>query len=142
MRPPGNTHAPPWNASFDDRRASNTSRPPSPSRTSTTVAAGAASAPDGLASLRSPATLCGGSTSLMGLRPPALELARESVDTIRASGSAPGRSSTERIDDELAVLVAGPQHLLVELADARLRHLGDEAPTFGHLPLRDPFAEE
>src|SRR6266404_58288 len=45
MRPPGNTHAPPWNASFDDRRASRTSSPPDRSRNSTTVAAGAASTP-------------------------------------------------------------------------------------------------
>src|SRR5690242_13299905 len=45
MRPPGNTHAPPWNASFDERRPSSTSRPFSPSRSNTTVAAGAATTP-------------------------------------------------------------------------------------------------
>src|SRR5438552_2720565 len=43
MRPPGKTHAPPWNASLDDRRANNTSSPATPSRNNTTVAAGAAS---------------------------------------------------------------------------------------------------
>src|SRR5437763_5635210 len=100
MRPPGNTHAPPWNASFDDRRASNTSRPSSPSRNNTTVAAGAASTPVGV--------------------PPAAR-----------------RCSIQLLDNQVALLVSRPQHLLVELAHRCLRHLVDEAPTFGDLPFRD-----
>src|SRR5262249_54702310 len=57
MRPPGNTHAPPWNASFDERRSSSTSNPVSPSRNSTTVAAGAASTPVGTSAPRSSRSL-------------------------------------------------------------------------------------
>src|SRR5665213_3476599 len=51
MRPPGNTHAPPWNASFDERRASSTSSPRAESRNNTTVAAGAATTPLGAPAL-------------------------------------------------------------------------------------------
>src|SRR5689334_11581866 len=108
MRPPGNTHAPPWNASFDERRASSVSRPSSPSRSTTTVAAGAA-------------TTSGGTS-------PAAAASR--------------RSSIQRFNGEVALLVTRPQHLLVELAHARLRHLVDERPAFGHLPLGDPLGEE
>src|SRR5438477_2416624 len=113
MRPPGNTHAPPWNASCDERRASSTSRPSRPSRMSTTVAAGAAAAPLGLASRRSPAMRS--CSSLMRLRPPALHRPGDGIDTVRAGGSAP---RSQRLDGELAALVARAQDLLVELADA------------------------
>src|SRR5690242_21878434 len=58
MRPPGNTHAPPWNASFDDRRVSSTSSPSRPSRTSTTVAAGAGSVTAGVSSPRAATSRC------------------------------------------------------------------------------------
>ena len=47
-------------------------------------------------------------------------------------GAAAGRLG-ELLDVELVVGVAGAQHLLVELADAGLGHLGDERP-----PLRQP----
>src|SRR5215475_13853335 len=106
MRPPGKTHAPPWNASFDDRRSSSTSNPASPSRSSTTVAAGAASTPLGASAPRS------------------------------------NRSLIQLFDNEVAFLMAGAQHLLVELADRRLRDLVDEAPPLRHLPARDTFFEE
>src|SRR5215471_11104207 len=106
MRPPGKTHAPPWNASFDERRSRSTSNPASPSRRSTTVAAGAASTPIGASAPRS------------------------------------NRSLIQLFDNEVAFLVARPQHLLVELADRRLRDLVDEAPPLGHLPARDAFFEE
>src|SRR3954452_19085914 len=43
---------------------------------------------------------------------------------------------------ELAVGVLRAQHLLVELADARLGHLGDERPPFGELPLRHVRRQE
>jgi hypothetical protein len=36
----------------------------------------------------------------------------------------------------------GPQQLLVELADASLRNLGQEGPAFGHLPLRYGSGDE
>src|SRR5206468_1879496 len=91
MRPPGNTQAPPWNASFDDRLSSSVSRPCSPSRSTTSVAAGLASAPLG------------------------------------APSDARARSA-QFFNGQVTLLVPGPQHLLVELAHARLRDLVDERP--------------
>src|SRR5436190_4603827 len=52
------------------------------------------------------------------------------------------RASRELLDDQLPVGEACPEHLLVELADARLRHLFDERPTLGELPARDARIEE
>src|SRR5215471_4173092 len=106
MRPPGNTHAPPWNASFEDRRPSRTSRPCLPSRSRTTVAAGAATTPFA-------------ASSHLPLR----------------------RCSIQLFNAELTLFVLRPQDLLVELADRRLRYLGDEAPALGYLPLRDVLSE-
>src|SRR5215471_15660588 len=106
MRPPGNTHAPPWNASFEDRRPSRTSRPCLPSRSRTTVAAGAATTPFA-------------ASSHLPLR----------------------RCSIQLFNAELTLFVLRPQDLLVELADRRLRDLGDEAPSLRHLPLRDVLPE-
>src|SRR5207237_7782531 len=63
----------------------------------------------------------------------------ESVGAGRAGGSAP---RSQRLDGELAALVARAQDLLVELADAGLRNLRDEAPPLGYLPLRDARGEE
>ena len=52
------------------------------------------------------------------------------------------RSSIQLFNEELTLFVAAPQHLLVELAHRRLRHLVDEAPPLRHLPLGDVLAEE
>ena len=52
----------------------------------------------------------------------------------RRPEGASGRSELHH--RELAVGVLRAQHLLVELADARLGHLGDERPPLGELPLR------
>src|SRR5262245_50962809 len=45
-------------------------------------------------------------------------------------------------DAEAPFRVARAEELLVELADARLRHLVDEGPALGHPPLRDATREE
>src|SRR2546430_11327187 len=45
-------------------------------------------------------------------------------------------------DREGPLGVAGAQQLLVELADARFRHLVDEAPALGDPPARDALGEE
>ena len=60
----------------------------------------------------------------------------------RQVGTGDCAASRELLDVELTVGVAGAQHLLVELADARLRHLVDERPALGQLPPRDPCSEE
>ncbi len=59
----------------------------------------------------------------------------------RASFAACRRSSIQLFNEELTLFVTGPQHLLVELTDRRLRHFVDEAPPLGHLPFRDVIAE-
>src|SRR4051794_17245897 len=62
----------------------------------------------------------------------------------RQRGSAAG-SDTQRsdgLDGEVTRGMARPEHLLVELADARLRDLVDEAPPLGQLPASDATAEE
>src|SRR4051812_41109989 len=46
-----------------------------------------------------------------------------------------------RLDRYLTVVVGLAQDLLVELADARLRHLVDEGPPLRHPPLRHPVGE-
>ncbi len=56
-------------------------------------------------------------------------------------GSFPARRLGVR-DVQLAVGVAGAQHLLVELADAGLGHLVDERPVLRHLPAGDLAVEE
>src|SRR5262245_26264962 len=52
------------------------------------------------------------------------------------------RASRELLDDQLPIGEACPEDLLVELADARLRHLFDEGPSLGELPARDARIEE
>src|SRR5262245_61617946 len=61
-----------------------------------------------------------------------------------APGSDPASPSPgARLDDGQGALgVARPQHLLVELADARLRHLDDEGPALRKPPARDPLGQE
>src|SRR5256885_12481603 len=46
------------------------------------------------------------------------------------------------LDRQLAVGVAGAEHLLVELADGGLRDLRDERPVLRHLPARHLLAQE
>src|SRR4051812_8968404 len=93
-----------------------TSMPSAPSRNSATVAAGRTGTPVGLA--------------------PA---ARTSSAHLLMPGA---RRSLRALHRQLALLVPDAQHLLVELADRRLRHLVDEGPVLRQLPLREYLAEE
>src|SRR5436309_3836735 len=59
---------------------------------------------------------------------------------LRRSAGIPDRRRSH--DRERPLGVARPQQLLVELADARLRHLVDEAPALGDPPSGDALGEE
>src|SRR5690349_6893517 len=64
------------------------------------------------------------------------------VDRRGLRRSAAGRRRRRAHDRETALRMARAQHLLVELADARLRDLLDEGPALGQPPARDPFGKE
>ena len=59
-----------------------------------------------------------------------------------SSGIRAGQPLSQLLDVELTLGVPAAQHLLVELADARLRHLVDERPPLGQLPVRELVLEE
>src|SRR3989442_3312824 len=64
------------------------------------------------------------------------------LDPARLRRSAGGPRRRLSHDRERPLGVARPQQLLVELADARFRHLVDEAPALRHPPARDALGEE
>src|SRR5262249_11296130 len=60
------------------------------------------------------------------------------VDALPAKSNS---GSGDLLHGQLVLLVALPQELLVELADARLRNLGHNRPALGQPPARDPLSE-
>src|SRR5436190_1973638 len=107
MRPPGKTQAPPWKSILVARCPISNSMPSAPSRRIATVAAGRIGAPVGCA----PAARTWSAQLVTGLS-----------------------RSLDALHRQLAPLVLGTQHLLVELADRGLRHFFDERPVVRKLP--------